>query len=321
MSRSVFARLRLIGPVTAAAALGLGTLPALAQTMAPMATDCSAMHFELANPNPGSMIEPGGMVLQGIALDSRAEGSTGIDHIDFFLDNRDQGGVNLGTALPSMAPGPFGADSFETTVTIPNVMGGHDLFAYAYSSLTGAQSVISVPVAVGEDPSKVGNLGTTATESCMPGGASSSTTPVTPMAPSPETSPTAPATAPATTTTPATITTTTTEVAPSASTITVDVGNPSPGDTIHTGGYVIDGIAFDKAAQSGSGIDRIEIFLDSRDSGGMFLTEAMPGPNNVWHAIVPLPTNQTGLHTLYFYTHSSVTGQEVVVSIPVTIAP
>jgi len=101
----------------------------------------------------------------------------------------------------------------------------------------------------------------------------------------------------------------------------MDVGNPSPGDTIHVGGYVIDGTAFDKAAQSGSGIDRLEIFLDSRDSGGMFLTDATPGTNNMWHAIVPLPTNQTGLHTLYFYAHSSVTGQEAVVSIPVTIAP
>ena len=166
MSRSVFARLRLIGPVTTAAALGLGTLPALAQsTVAPMATDCSTIHFELANPNPGSMIEPGGMVLQGIALDSRAQGTTGIDHIDFFLDNRDQGGVNLGIAMPSMAPGPFGPDSFETTVTIPNVMGGHDLVAYAYSSLTRAESVISVPVSIGEDPSKISGLGVTATDS------------------------------------------------------------------------------------------------------------------------------------------------------------
>jgi hypothetical protein len=320
MSRSVFARLRLIGPVTAAAALGLGTLPALAQTTtAPMATDCSAMHFELANPNPGSMIEPGGMVLQGVALDSRAQGSTGIDHIDFFLDNRDQGGVNLGTALPSMAPGPFGPDSFETTVTIPNLMGSHDLFAYAYSSVTGAQSVISVPVAVGEDPSKVGALGTTATESCMLGGAS--TTPATPMTPSTTTSPTTPATPPATTTTTTTTTTADTAVAPSATTITVDVANPSPGDTIHVGGYVLEGTAFDKAAQSGPGVDRIDIFLDNRDSGGMFLTEAMPGADTMWHATAPLPTNQTGLHTLHFYAHSSVTGQEAVVTIPVTIAP
>ena len=108
---------------------------------------------------------------------------------------------------------------------------------------------------------------------------------------------------------------------PSATTITVSVGNPSPGDTIHVGGYIIEGMAFDKAAPSGSGIDRIDIFLDNRDSGGLFLTGAMPGANNMWHAIAPLPTNQTGLHALYFYAHSSVTGQETVVSIPVTIAP
>ena len=94
MSRSVFARLRLLGPVTAAAALGLGTLPVMAQTTttAPLASDCSAIHFELANPSPGSMIAPGGIVLQGIALDSRAQGSVGVDRVDFFLDNRDQGG-------------------------------------------------------------------------------------------------------------------------------------------------------------------------------------------------------------------------------------
>jgi hypothetical protein len=106
-----------------------------------------------------------------------------------------------------------------------------------------------------------------------------------------------------------------------ASAVTFSVSNPSTGDTIHAGGYAIEGVAFDKAAQSGTGIDRIDIFLDSRDSGGTFLTQAVPGTGNMWHTIVPLPTNQTGLHTLYFYAHSSVSGQETVVSIPVTIAP
>jgi hypothetical protein len=257
MSRSVFARLRLVGPLTAAAALGLGTLPALAQTTTttstttPMVSNCSAIRFDLANPSPGSMIMPGGMVLQGIAVDSRAQSGTGVDRVDFFLDNRDQGGFSLGSAVPGAVPGPFGPDSFQTTVTIPNLMGGHDLFAYAHSSVSGAESVISVPVAIGEDPSKVGEQGATASETCTPGSVSSTTT--TPMAPSTTTSPTTPATT--TTTTPAT--TTTTMVAPSASTITMTVSNPSPGDTIHAGGYAIEGIAFDKAAQSGSGIDRI----------------------------------------------------------------
>ena len=65
-------------------------------------------------------------------------------------------------------------------------------------------------------------------------------------------------------------------VAPSAATISLLVYNPSSGDTVHAGGYSIEGVAMDKAAQSGSGIDRIEIFLDNRDEGGTRLTEAIP---------------------------------------------
>jgi hypothetical protein len=327
MSISGFSRLRLIGPLTLAAALGVGTLPALAQsetTMAPLASDCSAIHFDLANPAPGTMIEPGGLVLQGIATDTRAQDSLGIDRVDFFLDNRDQGGLNIGTAVPGVAPVAVDADnqvplalgpeSFATIVSIPNVTGPHDLFAYAHSSVTGAESVIDVPVAVNEDPAKAGDVGATTTETCMLGNTTAEPTAPVPAATMPTTP--APATTPATTTT-----TTITTVEPTSSTIMLDVANPSPGDTIHVGGYVIDGTALDKAAQSGSGVDRIDIILDNRDTGGMMLTDATPGANDTWSATVPLPSNVLGPHTLYFYAHSSVTGQEEVVSIPVTIAP
>ena len=110
-------------------------------------------------------------------------------------------------------------------------------------------------------------------------------------------------------------------MAPSGASIVLDVANPSPGDTIHVGGINIEGMAWDKAAQSGTGIDRIEIFLDDRDSGGTMLTQASFGTNSMWHALVSLPSNQTGLHTLSFYAHSSVTGKEWLVSVPVTIDP
>src|SRR5690349_4891245 len=107
MSRSALRFLRVLGPLGAAATLGLGTLPALAQT-APSSTtssDCSSIDFQLANPAPGSRVEVGNNVLQGVALDPRApSGSLGIDHIDFFLDNRDQGGISLGTLVPGSAP-------------------------------------------------------------------------------------------------------------------------------------------------------------------------------------------------------------------------
>jgi hypothetical protein len=134
------------------------------------------------------------------------------------------------------------------------------------------------------------------------------------------TAPSAPAPVPVTPASPAT---TTAPGAPtsSLSSITLDVENPASGDTVHVGGYVIDGMAVDKAAQNGSGIDRIEIFLDNRDAGGTILTEATPGSANMWHAIVPLPANQTGLHALFVYAHSAATGQEAVVNVPVTLAP
>jgi hypothetical protein len=101
----------------------------------------------------------------------------------------------------------------------------------------------------------------------------------------------------------------------------LEVGNPSPGDTIHVGAYNIIGRAFDKTATTGSGIDRIDVFLDSRDAGGMFLGAGTMMNNNLWSATIDIPKNQTGLHTLTFYAHSSVSGAELVVSVPVTVAP
>jgi hypothetical protein len=41
----------------------------------------------------------------------------------------------------------------------------------------------------------------------------------------------------------------------------------------------------------------------------------------MWTSLVNLPTNNLGLHTLWFYASSAATGQEMAVSIPVTVAP
>jgi hypothetical protein len=313
MSRSAFKHLPLLGPLTVAATLSIGTLPAFAQT-APAPSGCSAIHFELANPSAASQLQPGGLVVQGIAKDSRAQQGLGIDRVDFFLDSRDAGGVSIGTAVPGLVPGPFGPTSFQTTISVPSQMGGHDLFAYAHSSVNGAESVIALPVSVGQDPSKsLVPLGETAVTSCLSGSTmlTTTTTPTTPAA----ITTTTPATQPSTTTTTPAIM----SVAPGASTTTLSVGNPSPNDTIKTGAYSIQGDAMDKAATSGSGIDRIDIFLDNRDNGGVFLISATLGTSSFWQATVTLPNNQTGLHELWFYAHSSVTGQTTTVTVPVTI--
>src|SRR4051812_41291808 len=119
MNRTPFNSLRLLAPLAAAAALSMSSLPAMAQTATTAAADCSAIHFELANPTPATRVEPGKYVVSGVAMDRRASQGLGIDRVDFFLDNRDEGGTLLGSAVPGALPGPAGFGSFQATITFP----------------------------------------------------------------------------------------------------------------------------------------------------------------------------------------------------------
>jgi hypothetical protein len=141
----------------------------------------------------------------------------------------------------------------------------------------------------------------------------------------------------------ATLTLTTPVMAQDASSISFEIGNPSPGDTIHVGSYLIEGVAFDREAPEGTGIDRVEVFLENRDTGGVLLGEGNLGTENVlrdngedsvmmiapviqdaeqvWTATLTLSANQTGSHSLFFYAHSAITGAESIVTMPVTVAP
>jgi hypothetical protein len=299
MNRTPFKSPRFLAPLTAAAALSMSSMPALAQTAA---ADCSAINFDLANPTPASRVEPGKYVVSGVAMDRRASQGLGIDRVDFFLENRDQGGIFLGSAVPGAA----GFGSFQATISFPRSISGHTFYGYARSNVNGAEVSIAIPIAVGEDPSKASLTGAeTATLTCHAGsaGAISPTPGVAPTTPPPSTpaAPTAPG------------------MTANASTLVVSIGNPSPGDTIKVGKFSVQGDAFDRAASSGSGVDQVDIFLDSRDSGGILLAHASLGPGSFWQAIVTLPSNQTGLHELWFYAHSSVSGATASASVPVTI--
>ena len=110
----------------------------------------------------------------------------------------------------------------------------------------------------------------------------------------------------------------------------LDVGNPSPGDSIHVGRLHIEGIAFDRASDEGAGIDHIDVFLEDRDAGGMLIGHGVLGaPNPVaddpelagsgWTAQVMLTNKMIGQHTLFFYALSAVTGEELVVGVPVRV--
>lgn len=119
---------------------------------------------------------------------------------------------------------------------------------------------------------------------------------------------------------------------PAPSQMYFDVGNPSTGDTVHVGAFLIEGIAFDRAADEGPGIEHIEVFIDDRDTGGTLVGHGVLGaPNPVpddpdlagagWTARVTLTSKMTGPHTMFFYALSGVTGEEMVVTVPVHVLP
>ncbi len=62
----------------------------------------------------------------------------------------------------------------------------------------------------------------------------------------------------------------------------VAVANPNPGDSPLSSGYLMQGKAFDPAASpdQGAGVDRVRVFLEDRDRGGLFLAEARLGTPN-----------------------------------------
>jgi hypothetical protein len=97
------------------------------------------------------------------------------------------------------------------------------------------------------------------------------------------------------------------------------VGNPHPNERIPAG-LDIQGIAFEPLASDGSGINRIQLFVEDRDQGGLFLGEASQDVliTNAWQIQVNLPL---GPHNLFVYARSAITGTEAVVTIPVQIVP
>jgi len=77
---------------------------------------------------------------------------------------------------------------------------------------------------------------------------------------------------------------------------------------------------------------RIDVFLEDRDTGGILVGRAelgalSPVPEDPelagsgWTAMVMLTGKMTGPHTMFLYALSGVTGEEMVVTIPVEVVP
>jgi hypothetical protein len=102
--------------------------------------------------------------------------------------------------------------------------------------------------------------------------------------------------------------------------VVLNVGNPQPGDLLPRGKYVMHGEAFDRAAASGSGVDRVSVFVDDRDTGGQHVGDATLGqPDATGFSVTADLSRLTGSHTLFIYARSSVSGRETSVSFPVSI--
>jgi hypothetical protein len=113
----------------------------------------------------------------------------------------------------------------------------------------------------------------------------------------------------------------------------LQVDNPHPGDPFGQGKIEVSGRATDSAAQSGSGIDRVQIFVDSRDLGGQQVGEAdlnVPAgasPEIVQSSIsgsrfsvlADLASADLGSHTLFVYARSAASGAEVVAGVPINV--
>jgi hypothetical protein len=308
---------RPFGRLAALAGVGLAIFVIVSTAAAPVGAQTSGQALcpagapvvQLANPSPGDLLPTGNIMISGIAFDPAATDGSGISRVDVFLGQRDAGGVLLGSAVPAVNGGPT-SRTFTIKANLPDgTNGGRDFVAYAISGVDGQQTSVTIPVFVGAAPTPTpvvaGNTAptpvplTATTESTCGTG-----TTVSPAAPSPDV---AAGFRPL-------------PLPPTVAAPVLDLANPTSGAVLPTGNVIIDGVAYDPAATDGTGIDRVELFLDSRESGGLSLGSAVPGNNalnpRAFSIKADIPSNTNGGHSLVAYAHSAVTGQETVVTVP-----
>jgi hypothetical protein len=288
MQRYVFklVPVALVAAFVAAFAL---TGPAAAENTS--SSNCGYVSLELFNPQAGVQVPSGPILITGSAQDIRAGNGNGISGVQIFLGRRDNGGSFLGNATFSSQSGTPNT-VFSLNASMPDTsLGPQQLQVIATSAEDSQEYQIFVPFTIANPafPKNTGGSATSLPPLCAPAGSTASG--------SAQTGGTVSAGGPV-----------------------LNVIHPQPGASLLTGPVGVSGTAYDPQASSGSGVDGVQIFLDSRDSGGLFLANAMMesgGPNS-WQATISLPTNDTGVHALYFYAKSKVTGKETVVSVPVT---
>jgi hypothetical protein len=174
---------------------------------------------------------------------------------------------------------------------VPNTANGQrDFVAYVVSSVDGQQTSVSVPVNVGAVPSPTPVV-------------AGSTAP----APRPLTATTVSTCHGDGTVAPADSSAAAFRSLPLTANLTAPVlqlANPSSGNVLLTGDLFIDGVAYDPGATDGADIDRVDVFMDSRDSGGLLLGSGEPGDTGAssaraFHIKIDVPHNANGRHDVF----------------------
>jgi hypothetical protein len=103
----------------------------------------------------------------------------------------------------------------------------------------------------------------------------------------------------------------------------LDLFNPSPGDLVLPGAYMVSGVALDPLASDGSGIDQVSVYLGARDQGGTQLGSVTPsgGPRQESFSVsVDLPNVDPGTEQqLVAYAHSASGDRTTELSVPILI--
>lgn len=312
--------------LASAAALVISSLSSVPAGAAVTGSSAGCPTLTVDNPAPGTQLNAGKLIVSGAASDPTASSGPGVGRVDFFYGFRENGGKPLGTAIPGetnvSAPGQTSTSSrvggFSVQLDFGDISRGDNLVAYAYSSSSGAVTTVAIPILVGVEPTPTPSGGnqtpvpakaTTSSSGCSGGGAA----------------PVAQVSAPAVS---APVSSAPSSAAPAPAAVTGVTGgkpvlrldNPKPGDVLVVGHTILNGVAFDAAATSGSGVDNVSCFDNPRDQGGVFMGGGGTGAGGNPEAFaiqVNVNLNQSGAHTLSCYAHSSVTGQEASVSVPI----
>jgi hypothetical protein len=291
-----------VSTATFLALLLFANAPVSAQQATPGSSTCPLLN--LANPGAGDNVPNGDYDVSGTVLDPVTRSPSGVSHIDFFLGQRDTGGTFLGSTTPGTDPNnPAG---FVKQVTFPDVDRLDTFTAYAYATNSAATTTVAVPIRIG-NPQRTSAPATPTpiaasvtvksncpTASVSPSGAVAVVGAATPVV----------------------------SVMSSQGPV-LRLANPNAGDFVGRGNYWSFGVAFDPASKQGAGVDAVSFYLEARDNGGVIVGTATPGllggDLGAFAALLNFPTGVAGSHNLVVYAHSSVSGQESAVSVPIYV--